>query len=585
MLKSLLINMKKRHKNASGILLILLSLCYSGGSFAEILEPTQKAIANFLTPAEKLVVAEGAEKLVITPHLKVRKKDRGKSADLFVMAMVDGAFFVNSEESGWIHKPDLWPPFRRSVTLARHQAFPIYTGSEQQFFNIFSNTSKSGSFQQPNRLKNVLAQLDNDFQNPQKVIHIFYAYHIKGESPIFYGNHFRLTASTMAQKLQQFMDKTVTNCQIPGAVMAVKIPNEGQWVGTSGVSDLQNQTEMLPNDKFRVASATKTFTALTILQLAQEGKLKLKDTLQQWLPGVVCGKETENCHYQCQGTNCDFEPSQMTIRQLLTHFTGLWSFTFNPSWREAIYIDPTRVFTPTDLVNMTLTLGQFAPPNEKFFYSNTNYILLGLIIEKVTGSSWENEVFNRFIKPLKLKETVIPEIGDTSLPAPYAQGYLDLFNASGGQFGNPGELINSSELDPGFTWSSGDMISTPENLLDWITKLAEGDLLNKKYQKKMLTFRTDPDNPQTVGYEMGLGIIKKIDFNAIGHPGELPGYECSMFYQLSTHIPLSVCINRRLEQPENQRILVQDLLIWDVFSILEGKNIMKGDSCLGVINY
>lgn len=110
--------------------LILLTLGYSGWSWADILEPKQKAVVDLLTPAEKWAVAEGAEKLIITPSLEILKKDHGKLANLFVMAMVGGSFFVNSGESGWIHFSGTLPPFRRSVILGDNQTFPIYAGSQ-----------------------------------------------------------------------------------------------------------------------------------------------------------------------------------------------------------------------------------------------------------------------------------------------------------------------------------------------------------------------------------------------------------------------------------------------------------------------
>jgi D-alanyl-D-alanine carboxypeptidase len=557
--KKLYENMKKRYLP---FYLILLSFSYSGGIWADILEQKQKAIADFLTSPEKLVVAEDAENLIITPSLEILKKDHGKLANLFVIATIDGSFFVNSEESGWIHYSGTLHPFRSSVTLGDIQSFPIYTGSQQKFFNLFSKSLKSDFSQQPEMLKNL--DLENDLKKQDKVIHIFYAYRIKGGLPIFYGNHFQLTASTMAQKLQQLMDEKIAENEIPGAVMAVMIPGEGKWVGTSGVSDLENQTKMHPSNKFRIVSITKTFTALINLQLAQEGKLGLDDTLKQWLPGVVCGQETKDCSYVCDDKNCGFDPEKITIRMLLTHFSGIPDFAKDLyKWVIPSFIQPDKVFTPTELINIALAFGPLSEPGKKWNYANINYVLLGMVIEKVTGSAWEDEVQNRFVKPLKLTNTIIPNIGKATLQEPYARGYIDLFEETGGAAGEKGILVEHSVQDPGFTWSSGNMISTPENMMYWIKQIAEGALLNETYQQKMLTFTAVPS---IEGLEIGLGIFKALNDDTIGHIGQFSGYDCTVQYQPVHAIPISVCANRTLAEsgPKN----IQALMIGDAFAIL-----------------
>ena len=534
--------MKKQHKNAFGIIGVIL-LAYSTQVWSsEIIDPIQPAIADFTsTGPEKLVAAKGAEELVITGTLEIPEKDQGKQAELFVMATIENFLYINSEEVGWDAYFGSLPAFRHLVTLEATQTFPIYAGD---FFKTWEG-----------------------------VIHIFYAYLILEESPIFYGNHFQLTISPTAQKLQQLMDEKIAANEIPGAVMAVMIPNEGKWIGTSGVSDLDNQTEMHPHDKFRVASVTKTFTALTTLQLAQEGRLGLDDSLEQWLPGVVCGPETENCSYACDDKNCNFQPTKITLRMLLTHFSGIESFTYDiDNWVIPSLAQPDKVFTPTELVNLALAVGPLSEPGTEWSYANTNYVLLGMVIEKVMGVTWEEEVQNRFVEPLNLTNTIIPKIGEATLSEPYARGYIDLFEQTGGVAGEEGVIIEHSVQDPGFTWSSGDMISTPEDLMYWIKQVAEGDLLNDTYQQEMLTFLVAPS---VDGLEMGLGIVKDLnekdrdDDDVIGHIGQLSGYDCTTQYQPTYAIPISICANRTLAEngPKN----VQVLMVGDALAILTGE--------------
>jgi D-alanyl-D-alanine carboxypeptidase len=452
------------------------------------------------------------------------------------VATFDNFLYVNSEETGWDSYSGSLPAFRHSVTLGATQTFPIYAGSL--------------------------------FKRWEGVMHIFYAYLIPEEAPIFYGNHFQLTISTTAQKLQQLMDEKIAENEIPGAIMAVMIPDEGKWIGTSGVSELEKKTKMQPHDRFRVASITKTFTALTILQLAQEEKLGLDDTLEQWLPGVVCGQETKDCSYVCDDKNCNFEPAKITLRMLLTHFSGIENFTHDVNnWVIPSLAQPDKVLIPTELVNLALAFGPLSEQGTKWSYANTNYVLLGLVIEKLTGSTWEDEVRNRFVEPLELTNTIIPKIGEATLSEPYARGYIDLFEQTGGAAGEEGVIVEHSVQDPGFTWSSGDMISTPENLMYWIKHVAEGDLLDDTYQQEMLTFIVDPS---VDGLEMGLGIISDLNDDVIGHIGQLSGYDCTAQYQPTHAIPISVCANRTLaaSSPKN----VQVLMVGDALAIITGED-------------
>ena len=527
--------MKKRHKNAYGIVGIIL-LAYSTQVWSDVVEPVQPAVADFTSIGpEKLVAATGADELAITATLTIPEKDQGKQADLFVMATFDNFLYINSEEAGWDSYSGSLPAFRHSVTLGATQTFPIYTG--------------------------------DIFKRWEGMIHIFYAYLILEDTPIFYGNHFQLTVSATAQKLQQMMDVKIAENEIPGVVMAVIIPDEGKWVGTSGVSDLNNQTDMHPHDKFRVASITKTFTALTILQLAQEEKLGLDDTLEQLLPGVVCGQETTDCSYVCDDKNCNFEPAKITIRMLLTHFSGIENFTHDVNnWVRPSLAQPDKVYTPTELVNFGLAFGPMSEPGTEWSYANTNYVLLGMIIEKLTGSAWENEVRNRFVEPLELTNTLIPNIGEATLSEPYARGYINLFEQTHGEAGEEGVIVEHSVQDPGFTWSSGDIISTPEDMMYWIKQVAEGDLWNETYQQEMLTFIVVPS---VADLEMGLGIVLDLNDDVIGHIGQLSGYDCTAQYQPTHAIPISVCANRTLAEssPKN----VQVLMIGDALAIITGE--------------
>ena len=169
-----------------------------------------------------------------------------------------------------------------------------------------------------------------------------------------------------------------------------------------------------------IGSITKTFVATVVLQLAAEGRLSLNDSVQKWLPGVITGH--------------GYHPAQITIRQLLQQTSGIRDYTSDPRFQTARALAQT--WRPQQLVNIALRLG---PPVHGWLYSNTNYILLGMIIQKVTGHSPITEIRRRILAPLGLHDTSFP-LTSKQIPAPYAHGYYGPIDVT--------NLVNpSSRLD------------------------------------------------------------------------------------------------------------------------------------------
>ena len=208
--------------------------------------------------------------------------------------------------------------------------------------------------------------------------------------------------------LQGGLDDVVAAVAV-GALAEVR-DEHGVWRGTSGVAELGTTRAVPVDGRFRAGSITKTFVATVVLQLVDEGRLRLDDTVEAWLPGVV-----PNGHH-------------ITVRQLLNHTSGLYDYMRTlPMPPEPEFLDNRwRTWTAAELVARAVANPpMFEPPGSAFTYSNTNYILLGQIIEKVTGQSYGEEIERRMIRPLQLDDTSLPGTS-TRIRGPHPHGYVPI---------------------------------------------------------------------------------------------------------------------------------------------------------------
>ncbi|MFC6880854.1 MULTISPECIES: serine hydrolase domain-containing protein [Actinomadura] len=285
----------------------------------------------------------------------------------------------------------------------------------------------------------------------------------------------------------------------PGIVMTVKSPNCGVWNGGVGLADRATGREVAGDEHSRIGSDTKTWTATVVLQLVGEGKVKLQDTVDYYLPGLVRTK--------------DYDGRKITVRQLLQHTSGLPDYLDAPFWEdeEAHRWDHIE---PLQTVQQALPLP---PPDDRapsgFAYANTNYNLAGLIVQKVTGHDIGTEITQRIIQPLGLRETYWP--GDqTTIRKPDLRSYKKLGRS----------LVDRTEWNTSEADASGELISTgADTTAFWIALLTE-KLLAPAQLAEMK--RTVADGS---GEGYGLGIQR---FNLTpgvatwGHSGGMPsGHE------------------------------------------------------------
>ncbi|MGH1280558.1 serine hydrolase domain-containing protein [Bacillus basilensis] len=285
----------------------------------------------------------------------------------------------------------------------------------------------------------------------------------------------------------------------PG-ILAKVSKDRKTWSYAAGVADLITKKPMKTDFHFRIASVTKTFTATVVLQLAGENRLNLDDSIEKWLPGVIQGN--------------GYDAKQITVRQILNHTSGIADYVRS---KEADLLTNTKKsFTAEELVKIGLSLPPDFAPGKGWLYSNTGYVLLGILIEKVTGNSYSEEIENRIIEPLELSNTFLPGNSSVIPGTKHARGYLQPDGAS--------ELKDVTYYNPSIGSSAGDMISTADDLNKFFSSLLGGKLLKEQQLKQMLT--TVPTGFAEIG-RYGLGIYETKLPNGVsiwGHSGGIPGF-------------------------------------------------------------
>ncbi|MET9800148.1 serine hydrolase domain-containing protein [Streptomyces sp. NPDC006368] len=272
---------------------------------------------------------------------------------------------------------------------------------------------------------------------------------------------------------------------LPG--VAAKVQNgKGRWFGETGHADTATGRERSPGDHFRGASITKTFIATVLLQLEAEGRLSLDDTVETWLPGLVQGN--------------GYDGSEITLRQLLNHTSGIANYTDDrafrhnaagPGFPEHRY----DTHTPEELVAIALRYPPQPDPERVPLYSNTNFVIAGMVIERATGRSYEQEVTRRIIKPLRLRGTSFPGTAPR-MPKPHPVAYSRLHQDA------PDATIHDA-TEQNMTWlgAAGDIISTSGDLNRFHRALMRGELLPSTQMKAMLD-----EVPAGDGLGYGLGV-------------------------------------------------------------------------------
>jgi D-alanyl-D-alanine carboxypeptidase len=320
-------------------------------------------------------------------------------------------------------------------------------------------------------------------------------------------------SDAVAQRLDTAVNQAMTAVNVPGAIIGVWGP-DGSYVRAFGVADKATGAPMKTDFYHRIGSQTKTFTATGVLQLADQGKVALDDPIAKYIDGVPQG-------------------DKITLRQLLRMQSGLYNYSESPAFQQAMFADPRTPFSPQELLGFAFAEPNVFPPGEGFLYCNTNYILLGLVVEKVSGKPLQDYVRDHILTPLGMSHTSFPTTN--AFPEPHAQGYT-VQTADGKE-------TTATDWDPSWGWAAGAMISTLDDMHIWAPALATGRLLSPEMQAQRLQTVGAPGLPPQDGY--GLGIFNLGGW--IGHNGSLPGYQTVSVYLPQTQTTMVILINTDIE--------------------------------------
>lgn len=306
------------------------------------------------------------------------------------------------------------------------------------------------------------------------------------------------TAHAQPSRLDGVLAGAVSYDNLSGAVAVVRNA-AAVTTSTAGYADVEGRTPFVPRTHVRVASITKTFVAAALLQLVTERRIELDATIETYLPGVIRGDGID-------GTT-------ITVRQLLRHQSGL------PEYFDDYTQPPTSPVAPRELLSWALAKPVLHPPTSVPVYTNTNYIVAGLILEAISGRPAAEEVTRRIITPLGLTDTYFPAPGDTWLRSPMAHGY-EL--ANGGR-----EDVTAGE--PSGEYMAGSLISTGEDITAFITALVDGRIVAPAELAQMMDTVEWPLHGPGFGYGLGLTSIDLgCGVTAWGHGGDLAGYHSIM---------------------------------------------------------
>ncbi|QNA76638.1 beta-lactamase family protein [Streptomyces sp. So13.3] len=277
---------------------------------------------------------------------------------------------------------------------------------------------------------------------------------------------------------QAALDGTVA-AGAPGVQAQAQVGGD-TWFGAAGTADLSSGRPFRPGDEFRIGSITKSFVATVLLQLEAEKKLSLDDTMDRLLPGVVQGNGNDGRH--------------ITLRQVLNHTSGLFNYTEDSAVRTRMggqgFLDHRyETYRPQQIVAIALAHPPNFAPGTSWSYSNTNYIVAGMVVQKVTGHSYAQEIERRILRPLGLRSTSVPGTSPT-IPGRHGRAYSVLFAQT------PDRLYDVTEFNPSLAGSAGEMISTTADLNRFFSALLRGRLLPAHQLDEMLTtVSTGPDTP------------------------------------------------------------------------------------------
>ena len=360
-----------------------------------------------------------------------------------------------------------------------------------------------------------------------------------------------------AAALQTQIPEVMKQNAIPGAIVLIKSGDQGDWSAVYGTQEIGQEIPMSMDDHFRIGSNTKTMTVTVILQLVQEGKLSLDDPISKFRPDVPNGRK-------------------ITIAQLAEMRSGLYSYTSSEAFNRTLDDDPQKVWTPDGLLAIAFKKPPLFPPGSQYDYSNTNLVLLGTVIEELTGMTASEAFQQRIFEPLGLTQTSLPEADDAAIPDPHPQGYqfgtnvedIDSYAVPPAQLPDAldGTLlpINNTDANPSWAWTAGGGISTADELATYVEAMVGGGLTDAEITKQRLDSIQPIAPGSPVGYGLGLVEFAK---NLYGHDGQIPGFSSFMAYDPVADNTIIIGLNLSASpvNGENAAVVIGKVVISELY--------------------
>ena len=344
----------------------------------------------------------------------------------------------------------------------------------------------------------------------------------------------------LTTELQHLLDEAVADGFVPGAVLSVSVSGYASWTGASGLADREQGRAMEPNTLVRIASVSKMFTAVVVLQLIEEGTIKLDAPIATWLPDVVPNADT------------------ITVRQLLQQTSGLYDYLEDRAFVGQTQREPSREWMPEELVAYAT---QF-PPNRagRWDYSSTNYVILGMLVEQVTGQPLAQQMRQRIFEPLGMRQTFF--LPQEPIQGALAHGYTK------------GTDITSASMS--FAFATANIATTAEELQRFGRALFREDLLRLETRDLMFQFVSGRGQYDMPKLEYGLGVMSnQLPINdevagqprspkaglVLGHIGGYGGFRAALWYAPESNVVIALSLNQAQVDPNDLATHVLDTVL------------------------
>ncbi len=330
----------------------------------------------------------------------------------------------------------------------------------------------------------------------------------------------------LAGQLQTRLDEVQVESGFPGATLAVVLADGRQVHLATGLADPEGETPMEPQDRMFSGSTGKTFAAAVAMQLVDEGLVRLEQPLADFFGGTPWLARLPN-------------HDEITVRMLLSHTSGLPRYVLKTEFWEDLATEPDRVWQPEELLSYIFDDPALHPAGQGWDYSDTNFIIVGMIIEQVTGNTFYGEVERRFIRPLGLTRTA-PSVSRT------LEGLIQGCSGESEMFDFPAHPLQDGVyfINPQFEWTGGGFVTNSLDMARWLRNLADGNLLSEEARLAMRV-PADAEALHTEGESYGLGLqIWASDSGLIyGHGGIFPGHQTQIEFSQVHRFALALQIN------------------------------------------